>query len=189
VRRLRAWLDRPIEDTRRGPAFALAAFLIALALAALLLTRQHPPTSHATPDPRPVVAAPKPRPAAAPRAHPEPAEVEGGRLPLGALPRPAARVARRFLSAYLRRLYGQSPRLQLPGAAPKLRRRLTHERVRPVPAARHRHARVVELRARHGAHKLVATGLVDDGGVARYPIELTLEQRRGRWLVTGLGAD
>jgi hypothetical protein len=104
--------------------------------------------------------------------------------------RGAARVARRFLRGYLPFLYGQGSAGPIASASPHLLGRLARSRVRVPPAARRRHPWVVELRsARLGAERASVTATVDDGGVSRYPIELTLARRGGGWLVTAVGAD
>jgi hypothetical protein len=75
-------------------------------------------------------------------------------------------------------------------ASPHLVGRLARSRVRIPPAAHRRHPRVVELRSdRVGSDRAAVTATVDDGGVSRYPIELTIARRRGRWLVAAVGAD
>jgi hypothetical protein len=189
IARLRRWLDRPINDAERGRAFALAATVVLLALGALLMTR---PADRQEPAPAPPhgdTARPAPPPADPPPPERSPGverSVPGERKPARSL----ARAARRFLPAYLRYLYRGRLRRPLPAASRALERRLAGERLRPSPAARRRDPRVVSLRARGPAgRKAVVTALVDDGGVARYPIQLALERRRGRWVVTRVAGD
>jgi hypothetical protein len=71
--------------------------------------------------------------------------------------------------------------------APALHRRLIGQRAFIAPVERRRHPRVVRLMEtgqRHGV--VLATALVDDGGVANYAIRITLRDARSGWLVSAL---
>lgn len=183
---LRALLDRPISDGERRRLFALAAAIVVAATALMLLIgdhgRQAAPPERTQPSP-PSTSAPPPEPQPA-------AGVEGTAAPAAALPPEPRRVARRFLSGYLAFIYGRGPAGAIEGGDPGLVARLVRSRVRVPPAARRREPRVVELRApRDDRQRLQVTALIDDGGVAQYPISLTLVRRGGRWLVTGMASD
>jgi hypothetical protein len=181
IHRLRELADRPIADRHRRRLF-LACAAALLGVAALLLLAGVPgPTSPPSPT---RTSAERPAPATPPqtgfRPSRSPRETTRG----------GARAARRFLLGYLPFLYGQGSRRAIDDASSRLLGRLARSRIRVPPAARRRHPRVVELDAKRlGAGRAAVTATVDDGGVSRYPIELTLATRRGRWLVAAVGAD
>jgi hypothetical protein len=183
IERLRELLDRPISDAERRRLFVLAAAVVLAAAARLLLLGDGGGESEDAeqPGPRPPVAtAPPP---------PPPAGVEGARAPAGAPSAEAMRVARRFLSGYLAFVYGRGPARAIDADA-SLIARLARSRVRVPPAARRREPRVVELRASGGDRdRLHVTALIDDGGVARYPVSLTLTRRGGGWFISEVASD
>jgi hypothetical protein len=186
IERLRALLDRPISDAERRRLFALAAAVVLVAAALLLLLGDGSGESQHIEQPRPsspVATAPSPE-------LPPPAGVEGVTAPAGAPAPEARRVARRFLSGYLAFIYGQGPARAIDGADATLITGLGRSRVRVPPAARRREPRVVELRAPGGDRdRLHVTALIDDGGVARYPVSLTLTRRDGGWFVAEVASD
>ena len=177
IGRLRELADRPIEDAERRRLFALAMAVLTLASASLLALRPAP--EHA--------------PAPTPRAEPPSTAAPAPSAPLGpsaAVPAPATRAARRFLGGYLRFLYGHAGAREIERATPQLRRRLSTSRLRVPPAARRRRPRVVRLEAqRTEPDELAVTAEVEDGGVARYPVALTLRRGGGGWRAVAVGAD
>lgn len=171
IERLRELLDRPFARSERRGLFTLAASVLILAALGLALIGR-PGAQHPGPAPRPTPVLPGPRPA--PSLAPEsPAPAQAAR---------AQAAAQRFLDGYLAYLYGHGPARAIKGASLELRRRLEAQRPRVSPATRRRRGRVVDLSVRPlSGGRFAATVMIDDGGVARYPISLTL-QRRGRGL-------
>ena len=179
IDRLRELADRPIAEDERRRLFAFAVAVLALATVAL------------------VALAPAPDRDPAPRARPEPPATVA---PPAASPTPAARstsvsprakqAARRFLGSYLRFLYGHAGAREIERAAPQLRRRLSRSRLRVPPAARRRRPRVVAIDGRQTtANEVAVSAEVEDGGVARYPVALTVRADAGGWRVVAVGAD
>lgn len=106
-------------------------------------------------------------------------------MPLGAEP-----AARRFLKGYLRFLYGHAGAREIERATPQLRRRLSRSRLRVPPAARRRRPRVARLEARlMAAGEVAVTAEVADGGVARYPVSVTMRRTGAGWRAVAVGAD
>jgi hypothetical protein len=97
----------------------------------------------------------------------------------------ASDVAGRFLVTYLQFAYGRARAASVRAITPELRSRLIAGRARVTPAERRRHPRVVSLRVVGMTPGFaLATGTVDDGGIAGYPLRFTLRERAGRWLVS-----
>ena len=72
------------------------------------------------------------------------------------------------------------------GATSGLRGQLVRDRARVTPAVRGRRPRVVALEVLGTAPGVVlATALVDDGGITTYPLRVTLRAGRAGWLVSG----
>ena len=71
--------------------------------------------------------------------------------------------------------------------APVLRGRLRRQHAVAVPAERRRHPRLISLlvTGRDGGI-LVATGLVDDGGIANYAVRVTVRKTPSGWLATSV---
>lgn len=110
----------------------------------------------------------------------------GGVVPRRKLAR-ARSVARRFLAGYLGFAYGEAPVTSMRAVTTALRRRLRGQRVLVAPVERRRHPRVISLVAAGRARgSVLATALVDDGGIANYAIRLTLRDTRSGWLVSAL---
>jgi hypothetical protein len=104
------------------------------------------------------------------------------------VPEGIERTARHFLGAYLPFLYGRGPASAIEPATVELRGRLVRSRVRVPPAARLRYPRIVALRPRPaGGGRFAVSARVEDGGTARYPIELVVARRDGRWRVVEAG--
>jgi hypothetical protein len=99
----------------------------------------------------------------------------------------ADRLARRFLVSYLQFAYGRGSAGSVKGVTPALRIQLIAERAQDTPAERGRHLRVVSL-ATVGTTPgfVVATATIEDGGIAAYRLRFTLQERDGRWLVSGV---
>jgi hypothetical protein len=96
-------------------------------------------------------------------------------------------VAVRFLAGYLAFVYGRGSAGSVQGATPELRRQLLLDRAEVTPAERHRRPRVVSLSAVGQAPGTVlASAVVDDGGVASYALRITLRQGPEGWLVSGV---
>src|SRR5207248_2640649 len=129
IRRLRAWLDRPIVEEHPGRRLALALLVVA-ALGALAVARHTGEQKSAAPPRRPTATrrvAPARSPGAARHR-----EAPAPRGPTVRAPDPAAAsAARRFLTGYLRFLYGRDRRPHLSDASAGLERQLAHERTRP----------------------------------------------------------
>ena len=181
IDRLRELLDRPIADGMRRRLFALVAAIVLVA--ALVLDLAGRPSQSIPTPPTPSATSLR-RPPATPSQTARPA----GPAEPGA--RAAEAAARRFLQGYLAYLYGHGPPSAVRAASPLLRRRLGRERPRVSPATRRRRGRVAELSARRlrdGGFAVTAT--IDDGGVARYPITLTLERRGRGFEVTEVGGE
>ncbi|MGZ6564951.1 MAG: hypothetical protein ACXVH1_36350 [Solirubrobacteraceae bacterium] len=93
----------------------------------------------------------------------------------------------RFLVGYLRLAYGRGSALAVIGVTLALRRRLLRERAVLTPVERRRRPRVVSLQAIGTTPTfVVARAVIDDGGVATYPLRSTLEHGGGRWAVSSV---
>lgn len=189
IARLRELADRPIADAERRRVFAAVAVLIVLAAVLLSATGQPRDTDRSDKQPARPPRVVEPIPAPPPQA-PDAKGVEGSAAPSGNLPAPVERAARRFLAGYLAYLYGAGEVAEIEAASPALERRLRCEPPRVSPATRRRDPRVVALAARRlDRGRYLVTATVADGGVAEYPIELTLARRDGRWRVTSTVTD
>jgi hypothetical protein len=99
----------------------------------------------------------------------------------------ARRVAERFLAGYLPFTYGRGSALAVTGVTPAVRRQLVLDRGHPTPAERHRHPRVVSLQTVGTTPAfVVATAVIDDGGLATYGLRFTLQRGAGRWAVSSV---
>ncbi len=99
----------------------------------------------------------------------------------------ARRVARTFLSGYLRFAYGRAAAKSVRSLTPALRRQLRLERVQVTPVERRRRPRMLWLTAlARSAGAVVVTALVDDGGIANYALRLTLRRTSRGWLVSSV---
>ena len=99
----------------------------------------------------------------------------------------ARRVAERFLAGYLPFAYGRGSALAIRGITPALRRQLLRQRAQLTPVERRRRPRVVSLQTIGTTPTfVVATAVIDDGGVATYRLRFTLELRAGRWAVSSV---
>ena len=92
-----------------------------------------------------------------------------------------------FLAGYLRFAYGRAPAAAARAVTPALRRQLKRERVQVTPVERTRRPEVVSLSALGQASGVVvATALIDDGGIANYGVRLTVRRMNRAWLVSGV---
>jgi hypothetical protein len=202
--------ERPIADRKRRRLFALSAAVI-LCAAGLLITLRPGAAGDPKPPPPPAATRPDvspPTPPAAERPAPPPSLTPGGggnagtpahrtrgdagrRPPVGParhVPEGVERAVHRFLDAYLPFVYGRGPASAIEPATAELRARLARSRVRVPPAARRRYPRVVALRVRAAdGGRFAVSARVEDGGPARYPIELVVGRGGGRWRVVEAG--
>ena len=101
----------------------------------------------------------------------------------------ARRVAERFLAGYLPFAYGRGSALAIRAATQALRRQLLSQRAQLTPVERRRRPRVVALQTIGTTPTfVVATAVIDDGGVATYRLRFTLSRAAGRWAVSGVEA-
>lgn len=174
--RLRDLARNPIADRDRQRLFWILAAVVVAAAVLLLVTRpgqsrtdQHVARPHAT-----AVRIPSSR-AATTRRRARSAP------PASTTPQTAAR---EFLRGYLRLLYGQASQPRLTDATAKLRRALTEQDLVVPPAQRQLRPRVLSLTATRSGSGWQVQAAIADGGVAHYPIILTLVPAAGgRWLV------
>jgi hypothetical protein len=112
-------------------------------------------------------------------------------LPATASPAPAAvrARAREFLIGYLAQLHGRGSAAALRHLAARgLARELRRNRPRVTPTQERTRSRIVELRAAlrsPGSVRAVAT--VNEGGGPPFALQLYLERRGSRWVVTRIG--
>ena len=98
-------------------------------------------------------------------------------------------VGERFLAGYLPFAYGRGSVSAVSPVTPGLRHQLTGEWARLTPAERRRRPRVISLQTVGTTPALVvATAVVDDGGVTTYRLRFTLEGGSGRWAVSSVEA-
>jgi hypothetical protein len=72
---------------------------------------------------------------------------------------------------------------------PALRRQLTRERAQLTPVERRRRPRLISLLAAGDEQRVVlATAMVEDGGITTYAVRITVREGPGGWLVTGVDA-
>jgi hypothetical protein len=99
----------------------------------------------------------------------------------------ARETAERFLAGYLRFAYGRASARSVRALTPSVRRQLIREHAQLTPVERRRHPRVVSLEAAGQATGVVlATALVEDGGITTYPLRLTVQRVAGAWVVSGV---
>jgi hypothetical protein len=202
--------ERPIADRERRRLFALSAAVV-LGAAGLLITLRPGTAGDPKPPPpppatRPDLPPPTPPAASRPGSPSSPTPGGGGdagkpthrgrgdagrRPPAGParhVPEGVGRTARRFLGGYLPFLYGRGRASAIEPTTAELRARLARSRVRVPAATRRRHPRVVALRVRAaGGGRFAVSAQIEDGGAARYPLELVVARRGGRWRVVEAG--
>jgi hypothetical protein len=178
-----AWLITAVErlppGARRLVVAASALLLLFLAGAVTSLTLERPDggVGRRTPIPsrpsRPAPARPLP-PAVSP--------------PVSATGLDTARVvAARFLLSYLPLAYGRGSAGSVKAVTPRLRGQLINQRAQTTPAERRRHPLVVSLTTLGTTPGfVVATAVIEDGGIAAFRLRLTLQEQAGRWLVSSV---
>ena len=167
-------LERLPSRVRRGVVAAGALLALAAVMAALTLTAPHGDGQRRQPVRQRQGSVGVQR-SSRPRLAPP--------VPATAIRR-ARRVAQRFLAGYLPFAYGRVDLAAINGITPTLRSLLLG---RLTPAERRRRPRVVSLQTTATTPTfVVATAVIDDGGVTTYRLRFTLERRAGRWLVSGL---
>ncbi len=175
---LMSLLERLPRPVRRGVVAVVALLLLGAVMASLTLTSppqgggpQRTSSSQAPATERPAHAAPQ-------------------RLPLpvyGAELFRARAVAEQFLAGYLPFAYGRANAGAVGGATAALRRRLLGEQAQVTPAERRRRPSVVSLQTVGTTPGfVVATAVVDDGGITTYRLRFTLQRRAGRWAVSSV---
>ena len=99
----------------------------------------------------------------------------------------ARETAERFLAGYLRFAYGRASARAVRALTLGLRRQLLREHAQLTPVERRRHPGVASLEAAGQATGVVlATALVEDGGITTYPLRLSVQRVAGAWLVSGV---
>lgn len=169
-------IDRLPPGARRVVAAATALLLLAGAITSLTLQAARGREAGRSAE---TARAPARRPAAQPvppRLRPP---VSGFRLGL------ASRVAKRFLGSYLKFASGGAGATSVEAVTRGLRSQLLRDRAQVTPAERARDPRVVSLRVL-GTNPgfVLATGSVEDGGIAAYRLRFALREEGGRWLVS-----
>jgi hypothetical protein len=179
-----AWLILAVERlplrVRRVVVAVAALLLIGAALAALPIAPS--PVGGVRPGP------PAPRaPARQTTLRPSPRRLAPP-VPADQLRR-AHHAAERFLGTYVPFAYGRAGALALSSLTPVLGRRLARDRGQVTPVERRRRPRVVSLRVVGMTPGfVVATAIVDDGGIVAFPLRLTLQASAGRWAVSSVQA-
>jgi hypothetical protein len=98
---------------------------------------------------------------------------------------PARRAAARFLRGYLQLVYGRGRAASVAAVTPALRDQLTSYPVRPTPVESRRRPRMVSLQFEAQTPEvLLASAMIDDGGITAYPLRLTLRRGTAGWLVS-----
>jgi len=99
----------------------------------------------------------------------------------------ARAVAERFLASYLRFAYGRGSAPAVSGVTPVLSRQLAGQRAQPTPVERRRRPRVVSLQTLGTTPTfVVATAVIEDGGVTVYQLRFTPQHGPGGWAVSGV---
>jgi hypothetical protein len=95
--------------------------------------------------------------------------------------------AARFLAGYLPFAYGRGSAVAIRGITPEVRGELLRQRAQLTPVERRRRPRVMSLDmiATTPAF-VVATAVIDDGGVTTYRLRFALQRQAGRWAVTSV---
>ena len=171
-----AALERLSPRARRVVVAVGALLALGAVMAALTLITPHGGHKRERTLPRPAATG---LPQTAPRGLLPP--VFAGQLTL------ARGVGERFLVGYLRFAYGRGSALAVSGGTPALRSRLLRQRGVLTPVEHRRRPRVVSLQTIGTTPTfVVATAVIDDGGVATYPLRFTLEHGGGRWAVSSV---
>jgi hypothetical protein len=177
-----AWLIAVLERlTPRVRRIVVAVVALVLIGAAITALRIAPSPGTGSRSSRPAPRAPARQTAR----HPSPQRVAPP------VPGPELRRARdaagRFLGSYLSFVYGQARAPSVTPVAPALRNQLARGHAQITPVERRRHTRVVSVRVVGMTPGFVlATAMVDDGGIAAYQLRFTLQESGGRWAVSSV---
>ncbi len=173
---LLAALERVPRRVRRFVVAIGALLALGAVMAALTLTATHGGQQR-RPAPQHHAAATVPR--ASPRRLPPPVST--------AAMLQARRAAKRFLAGYLALAYGRGSALAIRGVTQALRRQLLSQGAQLTPVERRRRPRVVALHTVGTTPVfVVATAVIDDGGLATYRLRFTLSRAAGCWAVSGV---
>jgi hypothetical protein len=167
-----AALERLSPRVRRFVVAIGALMALGAVMAALTLTASHGGQERRSPPQRPAATVPRTPPRRLP-------------LPVStAAMLQVRRVAERFLAGYLPFAYGRGRALAIRGITQTLRRQLLSQRTQLTPVERRRRPRVVSVQTVGTTPVfVVATAVIDDGGVATYRLRFTLSRSAGRWAV------
>jgi hypothetical protein len=98
----------------------------------------------------------------------------------------ARSATRLFMRGYLRFAYGEGPASLIRAASPPLRRQL-RQRVLVTPAEQGRQPRVISLETSDQERgRVLATAIIDDGGIAFYAIRVTVRKAGSGWRVSAV---
>jgi hypothetical protein len=173
---LLAGLGRLAPRVRRVLVAVGALLALAAVMAALTLTNPHGGHKRRRPEQRP---------AAAGSPHPSPPRLPPPVSTAAMLQ--ARRVAARFLAGYLPFAYGRGNALAVRGITPALRHELLGQRAQLTPVERRRRPRVMSLQTIATTPAfVVATAVIDDGGVSTYRLRFTLQLQADRWAVSSV---
>lgn len=162
-------LNRRSRLARRLTVASLGVVALSIAVSALAPARH----SRHSAGQAPTASSDGPQVPVPPR-HPSP--VSAGELAR------ARATASRFLSGYLRLVYGHGSARSIDAVTPNLRVLLTRDRPEVTPVERHRHPRLVSLTAVGQAPGVVlASALVEDGGVTTYALRISLREGPSGW--------
>lgn len=90
------------------------------------------------------------------------------------------------MGGYLRFAYGEAPAASVRPVGHSLRRQL-RQRALVAPAERDRHPRIISLEASGQKPGVVlASAIIDDGGIASYAVRVTVRKTRSGWLVSAV---
>jgi hypothetical protein len=173
---LLAGLERLAPRVRRVLVAVGALLALGAVMAALTLTNPHGGHNRRRP---------KQRPTAAGSPHPSPS-----RLPppvSTAAMRQARQVAARFLAGYLPFAYGRGSAVAIRGITPALGRELLRQRAQLTPVERRRRPWIESLQTIGTTPAfVVATAVIDDGGVTTYRLRFALQREADRWAVSSV---
>lgn len=98
----------------------------------------------------------------------------------------ARSATRQFMGGFLRFAYDEGPASSVRAVRPSLRRQL-RQRALVAPAEEGRHPRVISLQTSVQKRGVVlATAIIDDGGIASYAVRVTVRETRSGWLVSAV---
>jgi hypothetical protein len=176
------WLVLLAERLRpraRRVAVVVVALLVLGAAAAIVIVT--PPAGVRAPSKRPPTRAPSSSSSANAGQKSPPSRVSNAQL------LNARRIAERFLAGYLPFVYGRARAGSVRAITIELRDELIRERAQVTPVERRRHPRVTSLQVAGKTARLVlATVMIEDGGITTYALRFALERRAGGWAVSSV---